>query len=98
MIVHRESPEERCVSQTFLRAAAMFTKVPLAANPKRATLITIKERWFHWLIEKTLVRTTSKERAETDNKKTAKSVMAHGSYGAVSDLARILSSERKEPR
>jgi len=25
----------------------MLRNVPLAANPKRAMLITIKERWFH---------------------------------------------------
>ncbi len=49
----------------------MLRNVPLAANPKRAMLITIKERWFHWLMEKTLVRSTSKAREEKHSKNTA---------------------------
>jgi hypothetical protein len=53
----------------------MFRKVPLAANPKRAILMTIKERWFHCVIEKTLVRSTSKVSAESDSRKTAINIM-----------------------
>jgi hypothetical protein len=49
--------------------------VPLAANPKSAMLMTMNDRWFHWLMEKTLVRSTSKARAESDKKKTAVSII-----------------------
>jgi hypothetical protein len=35
----------------------------------------MKDRWFHWLMEKTRVRRTSKARDESDNKKTAVSIM-----------------------
>jgi hypothetical protein len=49
----------------------MLRNVPLAANPKRAMLITIKERWFHWPMENTLVRSTSYAREEKQSKKTA---------------------------
>ena len=68
---------ESLFSQPFLRVSIMFNKVPLAANPKRAMLMTIKDRWFHWLMEKTLVRSTSKARAERDNKKTAVNIMEY---------------------
>lgn len=61
--------------QPVFRVSIIFKKVPLAANPKSATLMTIKDRWFHWLMEKTLVRSTSKARAESDTKKTAKNIM-----------------------
>ena len=53
----------------------MLKNVPLAANPKRAMLITIKERWFHWLMENTLVRSTSYAREEKHSKKTALRIM-----------------------
>jgi hypothetical protein len=53
----------------------MLKKVPLAANPKSAMLMTMKDRWFHWLMEKTLVRSTSKARDESDKKKTAVSII-----------------------
>jgi len=53
----------------------MLRNVPLAANPKRAMLITIKERWFHWLMENTLVRSTSYAREEKHSKKTALRIM-----------------------
>jgi hypothetical protein len=49
----------------------MLKKVPLAANPKRAMLITRKERWFHWLTEKTRASRTSKARVEPETRKTA---------------------------
>jgi hypothetical protein len=69
-------PEERRrFSQPFLRASTMFKNVPPAANPKSVILMTMKDRWFHWLIEKTLTRRISKDRAESDNKNTAVSII-----------------------
>jgi hypothetical protein len=35
----------------------------------------MKDKWFHWLMEKTLTRSISKDRAESDNKNTAVSIM-----------------------
>ena len=69
--------EENLLSQPFLRVSIIFKKVPLAANPKRAMLMTMKDRWFHWLMAKTLVRSTSKARDESDSKKTAVSIMEY---------------------
>ena len=53
----------------------IFKNVPPAANPKRVMLMTMKDKWFHWLMEKTLTRSISKDRAESDNKNTAASIM-----------------------
>jgi hypothetical protein len=55
----------------------MFRKVPPAANPKSVILMTMKDRWFHWLMEKTLARRTSKVRADNDSKNTAASIMRY---------------------
>jgi hypothetical protein len=69
------SKEERCFSQFFLRVSIIFKNVPPAANPKSVILMTMKDRWFHWLMEKTLTRSISKDRAESDNRNTAVSNM-----------------------
>jgi hypothetical protein len=53
----------------------IFKNVPPAANPKSVMLMTMKDRWFHWLMEKTLTRSISKARAESDNRNTAVSIM-----------------------
>jgi hypothetical protein len=37
----------------------------------------MKDRWFHWLMEKTLARRTSKARADSDNKNTAVGIMRY---------------------
>ena len=55
----------------------MLRKVPLAANPNSAMLMTMKERWFHWLMEKTRVRSISNEMAESESRKTATKIMAN---------------------
>ena len=54
-----------------LRISTMLRNVPLAPNPKSAMLITINERWFHWLMENTRVSKTSKARVARDTKKMA---------------------------
>ena len=70
------SREERCFSQPFLRVSMIFKHVPPAANPKSVMLMTINDRWFHWLMEKALTRSISKDRAESDNRNTAVSIMS----------------------
>jgi hypothetical protein len=70
-----------CFSHCFFLESRMLRNVPLAANPKRAMLITIKERWFHWLMENTLVRSTSKVRDEKDSKNTALRIMDYNLEG-----------------
>jgi hypothetical protein len=55
----------------------MFRKVPPAANPKSVILMTMKDRWFHWLMEKTLARRTSKARDDSDSKKTVAGIMGY---------------------
>jgi len=62
-------------SHPVLRVSRMLKKVPLAAKPKRATLMTMKDKWFHWLTENTRVRSTSIAREDSDNKKTALKIM-----------------------
>jgi hypothetical protein len=69
--------EESFFSQPFIRVSIMFRKVPPAANPKSVILMTMKDRWFHWLMEKTLARRTSKARADNDSKNTAVSIMGY---------------------
>ena len=59
----------------------MLKKVPLAANPNRAMLITRKDRWFHWLTEKTRASRTSKASVEADTRKTAVSIKVSSSSG-----------------
>jgi len=71
----------------------MLRNVPLAANPKRAMLITIKERWFHWLMENTLVRSTSKVRDEKDNKNTALRIMYNHQLRVAGYELRVTSDE-----
>jgi hypothetical protein len=44
--------------------------MPLAVMPKRAMLMTINERWYHWVIEKNRARRTSYRRVERDTRKT----------------------------
>jgi len=44
-------------------------KGALAANPKSAMLITMNDKWFHWLMEKIRARSTSKARAENETRK-----------------------------
>jgi hypothetical protein len=69
--------EENRFSHPFFRVSKILNKVPLAANPKSAILMTIKERWFHWLMENTLIRSTSKVIEESDRKKTAKKIIGY---------------------
>jgi hypothetical protein len=57
----------------------IFKNVPPAANPKSVILMTMKDRWFHWLMEKTLTRSISKDRAESDNRNTAVSIIGQHS-------------------
>jgi hypothetical protein len=38
--------------------------------------MTMKDKWFHWLMEKTLTRSISKHRAERDNRNTDASIMS----------------------
>ena len=75
MEIVTELLEENCFPTPFVRVSSMLKNVPLAANPKRAILITIKERWFHWQMEKTLVKSISKAMEDNDNKKTALIIM-----------------------
>ena len=58
----------------------IFKHVPPAANPKSVTLMTMKDRWFHWLMEKTLTRRISKDRAESDNRNTAARIIGRLSW------------------
>ena len=51
--------------------STMHKNVPLAANPKSAMLITMKDRWFHCPMENTRVSKTSKASVEKDTKKMA---------------------------
>jgi hypothetical protein len=53
----------------------IFRHVPPAAKPKRVMLMTMKDRWFHWLMEKPLTRSISKDSAESDNRNTAVSII-----------------------
>jgi hypothetical protein len=46
----------------------------------------MKDRWFHWLMEKTRARRTSNARDESDNKKTAVNIM-----GSITDLLKWFS-------
>ena len=75
MEIVTELLEENCFPRPFVRVSIMLKNVPLAANPKRAILITIKERWFHWQMEKTLVKSISKAMEDNDSKKTALIIM-----------------------
>jgi hypothetical protein len=68
---------ESFFSQPFIRVPIMFRKVPPAANPKSVILMTMKDRWFHWLMEKTLARRTSKARDDSDSKKTVAGIMGY---------------------
>jgi hypothetical protein len=36
----------------------------------------MKDRWFHWLMEKPLTRSISKDSAESDNRNTAVSIIS----------------------
>ncbi|MFQ5485959.1 MAG: hypothetical protein ACE5DO_11595 [Desulfobacterales bacterium] len=54
----------------------ILKKLPDAAKPKSAMLMTMKERWFHWLMEKTLVSSTSKDREERERRKIAAKIIS----------------------
>ena len=49
----------------------MLRKIPLAANPKRAMLMIMNARWFHWLIEKNLASRISNMIEDTETRNTA---------------------------
>ena len=43
-------------------------KVPEAAIPNNAILTTINAKWYHWLIEKNLIKLISKARVASEIK------------------------------
>ena len=60
------------------RLSSMLRKLPLAANPNSAILITINERGFHCPIENTRVSRTSKARVLRETRKMAGSSIGLG--------------------
>jgi hypothetical protein len=82
--------EDNRFPMSFTRVSRILKKLPDAANPKSAMLITMKERWFHWLMEKTLVSRTSKAREERERRKTAGKIIGFSRH--------VLSGGQKERR